>query len=556
MRTAAEIMRRFDRQPGVILADEVGMGKTYVALAVAASTIEATEGERPVVVMVPASVQEKWPREWDVFRQTCLREGGEWIRATPTAIKRAASFFKLLDDPPNRRQHLIFLTHGALTNGLADPFTRLALVRRALGRKQLASQRRVFPRWADRVLPGAPLFRKQKLVAELLETNPRYWRTILRRAGADPGDEPVPDALLRVLPKVDISPLVEALALLPLRKSPSSDFRLQRTRQALAGDIQEVWRRCMREMQIELPLLILDEAHHLKNRGTRFASLFEAPEAKEDADMLRGPFGGVFERMLFLTATPFQLGHHELTEVLRRFTAVRWGDGINRAVYESKVDELERVLTAAQTAALRLDRAWTWLQPSDIAGIAEDDWWIASEADGLPESARSVAGHVDEVGVRMREAERLLKPWVIRHVRSDRESRRRVHPGRAILDNSPGVTRGLEVAGPAVLPFLLAARVQALVALDDGSANLRARAYFAEGLASSFEAYRDTRLRQQAKKMIDDAEAAEIVEVPDEARWYLDHLDHALPRDRDTALREHPKIKATTARALELWKAG
>ena len=34
--TAAEILRRFDGQPGQILADEVGTGKTFVALAVAA----------------------------------------------------------------------------------------------------------------------------------------------------------------------------------------------------------------------------------------------------------------------------------------------------------------------------------------------------------------------------------------------------------------------------------------------------------------------------------------------------------------------------------------
>ena len=32
--TAAEILRRLEHQPGVVLADEVGMGKTFVALAV------------------------------------------------------------------------------------------------------------------------------------------------------------------------------------------------------------------------------------------------------------------------------------------------------------------------------------------------------------------------------------------------------------------------------------------------------------------------------------------------------------------------------------------
>ena len=37
MATARTIVQRLKSQPGLILADEVGMGKTFVALAVAAS---------------------------------------------------------------------------------------------------------------------------------------------------------------------------------------------------------------------------------------------------------------------------------------------------------------------------------------------------------------------------------------------------------------------------------------------------------------------------------------------------------------------------------------
>ena len=62
-RTATEILRRLNDQPGVVLADEVGMGKTYVGLAVAVSVLEATQRKRPVVVMVPAGVADKWPTE-------------------------------------------------------------------------------------------------------------------------------------------------------------------------------------------------------------------------------------------------------------------------------------------------------------------------------------------------------------------------------------------------------------------------------------------------------------------------------------------------------------
>ena len=147
MRTARQILRRFDRQPGVILADEVGMGKTFVALAVAVSVIEANRGKQPVIVMVPPAVQNKWPRDWTFFSQVLLR-GGTEIRATSRSINRGGQFLKLLDDPDPRRHHLIFLTHGALTNSLTDPYVRLGIIRRALRRPTLKDQCRVFPRWA------------------------------------------------------------------------------------------------------------------------------------------------------------------------------------------------------------------------------------------------------------------------------------------------------------------------------------------------------------------------------------------------------------------------
>src|SRR5437899_12038667 len=72
-RTAEEILRRLARQPGVVLADEVGMGKTFVALAVATSILMDRFGEGTVVVMVPPSLRDKWPKDWAVFREKCLR---------------------------------------------------------------------------------------------------------------------------------------------------------------------------------------------------------------------------------------------------------------------------------------------------------------------------------------------------------------------------------------------------------------------------------------------------------------------------------------------------
>ena len=73
-RTAAEILRRLETQPGVVLADEVGMGKTFVALAVAVSTAWADTARRPVIVMVPSSIPEKWARDAAVFLERCVKD--------------------------------------------------------------------------------------------------------------------------------------------------------------------------------------------------------------------------------------------------------------------------------------------------------------------------------------------------------------------------------------------------------------------------------------------------------------------------------------------------
>lgn len=102
--TAREILRRFIDRPGVVLADEVGMGKTFVALAVATSIVLRNAEAGPVVVMVPPSLKEKWPRDWSVYRDKCLPPTArERLRATPTVVESGVAFLQLLDDPPATR---------------------------------------------------------------------------------------------------------------------------------------------------------------------------------------------------------------------------------------------------------------------------------------------------------------------------------------------------------------------------------------------------------------------------------------------------------------------
>jgi hypothetical protein len=565
-RTATEILRRLARQPGVVLADEVGMGKTFVALAVAVAILIDREREGPIVVMTPPSLREKWPKEWDVFRECCLAPelADRYRRACADS---GVTFLRLLDDPIDRRAHVIFLTHGALNRAIGDGFAKLAVLKRAFkGRSSLSDQRRHFWRfasrilrmeWAERWAPG--------LLGDLLERPYEGWlRAIHRSDERFKGavlDDPVPASLAKALEGMDsreFDGIVEVLREVPLRESVHLEERLQTVRRLLSEAMECVWQEALRRAEFHSPLLVLDEAHHVKNPETKLASLFF--EFDEESRFITGPLGAKFDRMLFLTATPFQLGHGELIRVLERFEGIDWegkrAPAITREAFKAEIATLAAILDDAQGAALRLDSAWGRLT-SEHVGIQDptdaqvEEWWAQAASAEREGVLATVARQIRYTREAMKKAEQALSPWVLRHVRpatliEERNvPRREVRAGASIVTDKP-TNAGLEITAQALLPFLLAGRAQGLLA-----ASREGRALFAEGLASSFEAYVETRSDGVAA---DEDDAAETLDKSPELEWYLRHLDEAL-HHRDAGL-AHPKVSATAERAVELWKAG
>ena len=361
----------------------------------------------------------------------------------------------------------------------------------------------------------------------------------------------------------DLDELIDQLRELPQKASKNLDERLKETRRALNKAMEGVWSVALRRARFTSPLLILDEAHHVKNPETKLASLFATEESLKDSKYFEqaGPLGGKFERMLFLTATPFQLGHAELIRVLDRFEGIRW-EGPNAPTmtlpaFKGEIATLGNVLDDAQSSALRLDRAWSRLDSHLLIGpqgasLDPDVWWQQVNQPGADGLIAEVAEQVRHTQTVMDLAEVALAPWVLRHLKSPElpdapgVDRRKLLTGAAIRGGNP--QSGLEITTSVLLPFLLAGRAQSLLALGKG------RALFAEGLASSFEAYLET--RSAGRKALDeDADEADGV-APPELEWYLRHLDKALPKDSQSVRSEHPKIAATAARAVELWRAG
>lgn len=574
--TAKEILVRLKDQPGVVLADEVGMGKTFVALAVAMSVAVANRRRRPVVVMVPPSLQDKWPQDFSLFVSRCLPESmKETVRYGKAT--RAEEFLKYLDDPLERRREIIFVTHGAMSRGLSDEWVKLALIRQALRRRHgMEDLKRDLCKILGSLLRVTRMDKGPEFWSDLLREHPSNWLPLLRKWGVEfeadgftrLDDDPVPRAIVEALDRLNTDDLFEALKRIPRRQSEYFAERHRDARRAIHTALRPAWEDCLQVAKLRLPLLILDEAHHLKNEDTKLASLFRSQKASDDIEEVeRGALAGVFERMLFLTATPFQLGHAELCSVLERFKGIAWNmPRYGNQWFADKLISVRKALDAAQESALRLDDAWGRLRPEHLSvdGQAFNDiekWWQTVHGrSGNPPEVERVLHCYQAAHGKMREAEKLLKPWVIRHLKPRKLpapnhsiSRRIRLPGRAIVDGQDATMfNGLEVTGEAVVPFLLAARATTCASNN--------RSLFAEGLASSYEAFLHTRHESQQRVVSratdtdDDVSAAS----PDneEVSWYLDQLDSFVPQNLAIASMTHPKVAATARRVVESWKLG
>lgn len=558
--TMAECLDRLGHQPGLILADEVGMGKTFVALGAAYLAAIQDLGGNPSVVMIPPALRKKWPLDAELFREKCLPSG------TPMRVKEAKSgleFLRMLDDPRSQRAQIILLHHGAFLLDRIDHWMKLALIKRAMHGARLGPIRNTLPRFISEILRVKTRY-QEEMFRDLLGRPYSDWKAIINQhcvgqSDLQIEDDPVPERVVRVLQRkgLDLSRLRDALDNIPIRSSANLAERLREVRLQLSEAMKALWPQVLKEATFRSPLLVLDEAHHLKNAATRLASLFA--DGKQDVDTITGALSGRFERMIFLTATPFQLGHGELIGVLDRFNAVQWRSlsNLSQADYQAQLRHLHAVLDNTQRIATSFDRLWQRLPrsagPSRLDDESLDTWWTAAlsgQTDGnapIEEITRAYRA----VHKAMQDAEAALRPWVIRHDRGrhlpgSEILRRRRALGRAILEDAGDTSEGLPVTDEQLLPFLLAARAH-IVAERAGSGR---RPTFADGLASSYEAFLET--SAGAQNQVDEVQMEGHSTPAYES--YISRLRTALPAE--SAYGRHPKVAAVVSRVVRLWEQG
>lgn len=546
--TANAILHRFfgardgDRREMMLLADEVGLGKTYVALAVAVSMLdairrdEAPEGlpaNKPVVlVLTPNSdpLFNKWLREAETFKKDCARgDGGlDWLQIrSPLDSNRSGNLIHLstqIREATRGKPVVMIAKQGVLGAALHDrDLWRRRSLAALFGHFRTPNDTRRY--WCRK----GKLFDNFGIPAldELLD---------LRKA-AHLWDDPISPDLQRAYGRAlgsrpDLAERCETA----LNGTTGTDEGV------LSGALDDLTRCALVTDWPQFPLVVIDEVHGFKNRYVQARRNFEALAS------------GKVCRLLGLSATPFQLRHDELLSVLA-LRGVLSLSGDREKALDQAVAALGTSMTAARDSGETFRRRWKALRPGDQCCVGEA-WAAVKRAEepdqrGLaaevrpPRVAHAIGAALD-LERRNAELKRHLRPFVIRHqhARGYREHfvGHRATPGDRRGSPSFSWSPGIEVRGTDELAQYVMMRAVALAKEERGLPGLGAE------LTGSYRHLVET---AAVWKRLAKAESPLLRDYHGVLKGMIG--ERTGQHDPDS---EHCKVQATVRRAMEFFKRG
>jgi hypothetical protein len=393
-----------------LLADEVGLGKTYVALATAYAVLDALRhrsgGEQPpdlkkcfraALVVTPAgnhALTEKWGREVEAFRTRCSgnAEAVRWFQSrvctTPEDLVESLCRAHDLRRDPAKAPCLIVCQGNIFTRRLRDAGERLRFLTACLfrwwGNKlnkeeryhvvRRAAEVRGFSAWG----PLARRVGKGEYEVDLWDF--REHETYLSLGQRARGGWPPP--LQSVYEQTPFAYAEVARALDQYARTPEGNTLLfdggERVRQGepeprgllpyckwvanrrgqaewyfsgfkdrLLDLYRELIPGLLQNMKLDLPLVIADEAHHWRHA------------LRQDCQAFRRFVAPLARRLLLLTATPFQLHRDELLEVLATTDSMEPAIGAERVeLLRRRRDGLAQAMNVSEVAGRAFSQEW------------------------------------------------------------------------------------------------------------------------------------------------------------------------------------------------------
>ncbi len=295
-------------------------------------------------------------------------------------------------------------------------------------------------------------------------------------------------------------------------------------------DLREICRTALGQtVPHSVPLVIVDEIHNWKNHPTSWWRFLHT-------------LGLRIDRLLGLSATPFQLRPHELVRVLDLRCCI--GLSEERMVFlNERIRTLDVQLQAAKAAGESLRSVWAEVEERDMNEL-EQAWDENGErgwSDHLPPRLRRAVKALVRVRDTQKQLSMSLNPFLLRHLRD--VSHRAWWVGReADPESSERPTResvlrwrpGLDVSGDAELVHYLMMRAVQEEKGGRGSTSLGA------DLGGSYAFFRKGELRRM------------LPGSNEEARRYLGLVERAIRGGGH----EHPKVAVTAERAFRAWRKG
>ena len=508
------------RREIVLLADEVGLGKTFAALGVAWSVLHqrsaAGLSAGPVLVVTPHAhaLFRKWRREAEQFLQLVVPSDMRF------AVETASTPHGLAHALRKRRPTLVIARMSAFSGQLhGRDIARMAAIHSLLHMDNfgLSMDQRLemlsdWPSHATRTnldLRRSSVAWGEALNSDKVGFDDRHIRAARHRLECtDPWlCDRIKDSWKRVR---------------------SGRWK----RSSFWEDLREICRAALGQtVPHKLPLVIVDEIHNWKNHPASWWRFLHT-------------LGLRMDRLLGLSATPFQLGPHELIRVLELRRCIDLS--MERACFlDDAVRVLDADLQTAGAAGESLRDLWAEVDERDLNNL-ERAWPANSKAappDGLPPRLKRAYSALRKVHKAHARLGGSLKAFVIRHRRDvshrawwvGREADpRSIEPGTrgSTLSWSPG----LDVSGDAELVHYLMMRAVQEQKDGRGSTSLGA------DLGGSYAFFRK---KGELNRMLPGRN--------EEARRYLKLVKRAVSGKNS---HEHPKVAVTAERAFQAWLKG
>lgn len=272
--TCSQMIRMLHKVPGIILGDDVGMGKTYIAFGTAVWFL-AHHPNKPVVIITPSwLLNEKWHNDIRNFIEKNLRH--EKINLCESDIVRIT---------PRGETYIQQIANASKTaKVLLIPINVFS----SMGRKH------------EKSFFLACWFKHR-----------RFWGTtrerILQALGGDPS----------VFAPEEYQNMGITYQEIPENWYYELD-RIYQEGMLSDSSVSHIWTaikdlryKAIHKVMPNASLLILDEAHKMKNEGTVKRTALKAAVFQK------------FRKGIFLTATPFELGAGELGSVLDMFKSAK-----------------------------------------------------------------------------------------------------------------------------------------------------------------------------------------------------------------------------------------